>query len=209
MRTETIRDVDVKDRPVLVRVDFNVPLDKRTRQVMDDTRIRAALPTIRELIDRGAKVILSSHLGRPDGKVVESLRLDPVAKRLSELLGRTVKTIDVAVGPEAQAAIQAMQPGDILLLENIRFYPGEEANDPEFARQLAELAQIYVNDAFGTAHRAHASTEGVATYLPAYAGLLMEKEVVDREALREVLEAPGAAERSTEDHHRAGDREGP
>ena len=177
MRSETIRDIDVKDRPVLVRVDFNVPLDKQTRQVIDDTRIRAALPTIRYLVDHGAKVILCSHLGRPDGKVVESLRLDPVAKRLSELLGRPVKKIDVAVGPEAQAAVQSVQPGDILVLENIRFYPGEEENDPEFVRQLAELAQIFVNDAFGTAHRAHASTEGVATYLPAYAGLLMEKEV--------------------------------
>ncbi|TAK32101.1 MAG: phosphoglycerate kinase [Chloroflexota bacterium] len=187
MRTETIRDVDVKSRPVLVRVDFNVPLDKQTRQVMDDTRIRAALPTIRYLIDHGAKVILCSHLGRPDGKIVEALRLDPVAKRLSELLGQPVKKIGAAVGPEAQAAEQAMKPGEVLLLENIRFYPGEESNDPDFARELSSLAQIYVNDAFGTAHRAHASTEGVATFLPAYAGLLMEKEI---EALSRALTNP-------------------
>src|SRR3990170_4222873 len=129
MRTETIRDVDVRGKRVLVRVDFNVPLDKQTRQVTDDTRIRAALPTIRYLIDHGAKTILCSHLGRPDGKVVENLRLDPVAARLAELLGRPVTKVNEAVGPEARAAVEAMKPGDVVLLENVRFYPGEERND--------------------------------------------------------------------------------
>ena len=173
---KTIRDVDVDGKRVLVRVDFNVPQDK-SGQITDDTRIRASLPTIEYLRQHGARVILASHLGRPKGKVVESMRLDPVAERLSALLGIPVRKLNAAIGPEVREAVLAMRPGDVLLLENLRFYPEEEANDSTFARQLASLADLYVNDAFGTAHRAHASTEGVAHYLPAVAGLLMEKEL--------------------------------
>ncbi len=173
---KTIRDVDVDGRRVLVRVDFNVPQDE-AGQVTDDTRIRAALPTIEYLRQHGARVILASHLGRPKGKVVQGMRLDPVAERLSALLGAPVRKLDAAIGPEVREAVLAMRPGDVLLLENLRFYPEEEANEPTFARQLASLADLYVNDAFGTAHRAHASTEGVAHYLPAVSGLLMAKEI--------------------------------
>lgn len=173
---KTIRDADVDGRRVLVRVDFNVPQDD-AGQVTDDTRIRAALPTIEYLRQHGARVILASHLGRPKGKVVEKLRLDPVADRLSALLGQPVRKLNDAIGPEVREAVLAMRPGDVVLLENLRFYAEEEANDPAFARQLASLADLYVNDAFGTAHRAHASTEGVAHYLPAVAGLLMAKEL--------------------------------
>ena len=176
MAKKSIRDVDVKGKRVLVRVDFNVPLDKQG-EITDDTRIVAALPTIRYLIDNGASVILMSHLGRPDGKVVDRLRLDPVAKRLSELLGKRVAKTDDCVGPAVKEAVSRLGPGDVLLLENLRFHPEEEANDPTFARQLAELGDIYVNDAFGTAHRAHASTAGVAGFLRAVAGFLMEKEI--------------------------------
>lgn len=158
---KTIRDVDVDGKRVLVRVDFNVPQDK-SGQITDDTRIRASLPTIEYLRQHGARVILASHLGRPKGKVVESMRLDPVAERLSALLGIPVRKLNAAIGPEVREAVLAMRPGDVLLLENLRFYPEEEANDSTFARQLASLADLYVNDAFGTAHRAHASTEGVA-----------------------------------------------
>jgi len=175
MNKKTIRDVDVQGQRVLVRVDFNVPLAEG--EVADDTRIRAALPTIQYLLDRQATVILCSHLGRPKGQVVEDLKMDPVGRRLSELLGRPVTKLDDCVGPEVQAAIQASQPGDVFLLENTRFHPEEKANDPDFAAQLASLADLFVNDAFGSAHRAHASTEGVAHYLPAVAGLLMEKEL--------------------------------
>lgn len=177
MRKKTVRDIDVTGKRVLVRVDFNVPLDKATRTVLDDTRIRAALPTIRYLRERGARVILCSHLGRPDGQVREDLRLAPVAARLSELLGAPVRTASDCVGPEVEAAAAALGPGDVLLLENLRFHPEEEANDPAFAKRLASLAEVFVNDAFGTAHRAHASTAGVAAYLPAVAGFLMEKEI--------------------------------
>ena len=185
MNKKTIRDVDVQGKKVLVRVDFNVPLAEG--EVADDTRIRAALPTIQYLLDRGATVILCSHLGRPKGQVVEALKMDPVARRLSELLGRPVIKLDDCVGPEVQAAIQASRPGDLFLLENTRFHPEEKANDPAFAAQLASLADLFVNDAFGSAHRAHASTEGVAHYLPAVAGLLMEKEL---EFLGQALAAP-------------------
>ncbi|KUK36827.1 MAG: phosphoglycerate kinase [Clostridia bacterium] len=186
MKLRTIREIDVGEKKVLVRVDFNVPLDDQGN-VTDDTRIKAALPTIRYLLDRRARVILMSHLGRPKGKVVEGLRMTGVARRLGELLGQEVKRVDECVGPEVEKAVQDLRPGEVLLLENLRFHPEEEKNDPEFARKLASLADIYVNDAFGTAHRAHASTAGVASYLPAFAGFLMEKEV---KALGSILTDP-------------------
>jgi phosphoglycerate kinase len=175
MNKKTIRDVDVKGKRVLVRVDFNVPLAEG--KVSDDTRIRAALPTIQYLLDRDAAIILCSHLGRPGGKVEDDLRMDPVAQRLAELLDRPVKKLDDCIGPEVEAAARAAKPGDVILLENTRFHPEEKQNDPAFAAKLASLADLYVDDAFGSAHRAHASTEGVAHYLPAVAGLLMEKEL--------------------------------
>jgi len=173
---KTIREKDVAGKRVLVRVDFNVPLDAE-QHIIDDTRIRAALPTINYLLQQRAAVILMSHLGRPDGRVVEKLRMTPVARRLGELLGQPVATAADCVGAEVEAAARALQPGEILLLENVRFHQAEEQNEVAFARQLAALGELYVNDAFGTAHRAHASTEGVARYLPAVAGFLMEKEL--------------------------------
>ncbi|MDD3654536.1 MAG: phosphoglycerate kinase, partial [Desulfotomaculaceae bacterium] len=176
MNKKTVRDLNVSGKRVLVRVDFNVPVGK-DGQVSDDTRIRAALPTINYLLDQKAKVILVSHLGRPKGKVDDKYRMDPVARRLSELLGQPVTKVDDCVGKLAQSAVDKMPLGDVVLLENVRFHPEEEKNNEDFARQLAELADIYVNDAFGTAHRAHASTEGVANFLPAAAGLLMEDEL--------------------------------
>ncbi len=185
MDKKTIRDVDVQGKRVLVRVDFNVPLKEGA--VADDTRIRAALPTINYLLEHGAAVILCSHLGRPKGKIVPELRMNPVAERLAELLDRPVKKLDDCVGPEVEAAVGAMQPGDVVLLENTRFHPEEKANDAQFARQMAGLAELYVNDAFGAAHRAHASNVGVAQYLPAVAGFLMEKEL---EFLGKAVEAP-------------------
>jgi phosphoglycerate kinase len=167
---------DLAGKRVLVRADFNVPLDDQGN-ITDDTRIRAALPTIQELTSKGAKVILCSHFGRPKG-VDDSLRLTPVANRLSELLGKTVVKTDDCIGDEAAAKVGALQNGDVLLLENVRFYKEEEKNDPEFAKKLASVADLYVNDAFGTAHRAHASTEGVTHYLkPSVAGFLIEKEL--------------------------------
>ena len=172
---KTIRDVDVQGKRLLVRLDLNVPLQEGA--VADDTRIRAALPTIQYLLDRNATLILCSHLGRPKGQVQEDLKMDPVARRLAELLERPVTKLDDCVGPEVEAAVAKAEPGDVILLENTRFHPEEKANDPEFARRLASLAEIFVNDAFGSAHRAHASTEGVAHYLPAVAGFLMEKEL--------------------------------
>src|SRR6266566_3619885 len=176
MNKKTIRDIDLAGKRVIVRVDFNVPLDSE-RHITDDTRIRAALPTIRYLLDQGAAVILMSHLGRPDGKVVDTLRLAPAAQRLSELLGRPVEMATDCIGPEVEAQAKALQPGQVLLLENLRFHKEEEKNNPDFARQLAALGEVYVNDAFGTAHRAHASTEGVTHDLPGVAGFLMEKEI--------------------------------
>ena len=176
MNKKTIRDIDVAGKRVLVRVDFNVPLDAE-QHITDDTRIKAALPTIQYLLDNGAAVVLMSHLGRPKGQVVETMRLTPVARRLSELLGRPVEVATECIGPEVEAQAKALQPGQVLLLENLRFHKEEEKNDPAFAHQLAALGQIYVNDAFGTAHRAHASTEGVTHDLPGVAGFLMEKEI--------------------------------
>ncbi len=173
---KTVRDIGVDGKKVLVRVDFNVPLDAE-QHITDDTRIVAALPTIEYLLDHQAAVILMSHLGRPDGKAVDKMRLAPVAQRLAALLHRPVETTTDCIGPEAISKASALQSGQVLLLENLRFHKEEEKNNAEFARQLASLGEIYVNDAFGSAHRAHASTEGVAHYLPSVAGFLMEKEI--------------------------------
>ena len=170
-----LKDGELKGKKVLVRVDFNVPMDKQ-QNITDDMRIRAALPTIRYLIDRGAKVILVSHLGRPDG-VTEGLRMNPIAKRLEELLGRKVIKLNDCIGEEVETAISKMVSGEIVMLENVRFHPEEEENDAAFSKQLAALADVYVNDAFGTAHRAHASTEGVAHILPGVCGFLIQKEL--------------------------------
>jgi phosphoglycerate kinase len=175
MNKKTIRDMDFKNKRVLVRVDFNVPL--KDGKVTDDTRIRAALPTIKTLMGAGAKVMLASHLGRPKGGPDPKYSLAPAAARLSELLGVPVPLAPDCVGPAAEEASAKLQPGQVLVLENVRFHPEEEKNDPAFAKKLAALAEVYVNDAFGSAHRAHASTEGVAKFLPAVAGLLMEKEI--------------------------------
>jgi len=179
MNKMTIRDIDVQGKRALVRVDFNVPFDKETGRILDDSRLRAALPTIQYLREHGARVILCSHLGRPNGKVVEEMRMSRVGvgDRLSELLGAPVHTLYHVIGPKAVEATQALKPGEVILLENVRFFPEEEANDPKMSHALAELADIYVDDAFGTAHRAHASTVGIASYLPAVAGFLMEKEI--------------------------------
>ncbi len=176
MNKKTVRDLDVAHKKVLVRVDFNVPMDEQGN-ITDDTRIREALPTIQYLLEQKAKVILISHLGRPKGKVVDQLRLGPVANRLSELLGKPVLKTEDSIGPSAADAVAKMDSGGIVLLENIRFYPEEEKNDAEFARKISGLGDIFVLDAFGTAHRAHASTVGIASYLPAVAGFLMEKEL--------------------------------
>jgi phosphoglycerate kinase len=175
MDKKTVRDVDVKGKRVLVRVDFNVPL--KDGVVADDRRIRAALPTIQYLLDQGAAVVLMSHLGRPKGEPKPEFRMDSVADRLSQLLGQRVIKLDDCVGPEVESAVQPAKPGDVILLENTRFKPGETKNDPVLAEGLAALGEVYVNDAFGTAHRAHASTAGVAQHLPAVAGFLMEKEL--------------------------------
>ncbi|MEK3857053.1 phosphoglycerate kinase [Cytobacillus sp. FSL H8-0458] len=175
MNKKSVKDVELKGKRVFCRVDFNVPM--KEGQVTDETRIKAALPTIEYLMNQGAKVILASHLGRPKGSFVEELRLTPVAKRLSELLGKEVKKADEAYGDSVKAMVDTLSEGDVLLLENVRFYSGEEKNDPELAKAFAELADVYVNDAFGAAHRAHASTEGIAQHLPAVSGLLMEKEL--------------------------------
>ncbi|WP_260286287.1 phosphoglycerate kinase [Peribacillus aracenensis] len=175
MNKKSIKDIELKGKRVFCRVDFNVPM--QDGEISDDTRIKAALPTISYLTEQGAKVILASHLGRPKGQVVEELRLAPVAKRLSELSGKDVQQAEEAYGENVQSIIANMQNGEILLLENVRFYPGEEKNDQELAKSFAALADVYVNDAFGAAHRAHASTEGIAHHLPAVAGLLMEKEL--------------------------------
>lgn len=188
--TTSVKELSKKDlagKRVLVRVDFNVPQDSEGK-ITDDSRIRAALPTIQYLIENDAKIILVSHLGRPKGKVVESMRMDPIAKRLGELIKQDVMKLDEAIGPDVKGKLASLEDGKVALLENIRFYEGEEKNDPEFSKSLAELAELYVNDAFGTAHRAHASTEGVTSYLsPAVAGLLMTSEL---EMLGTKLENP-------------------
>jgi phosphoglycerate kinase len=176
MNKKTIKDIDVSSKRALVRVDFNVPMEGG--QVTDDRRIRAALPTIQYLLDHGASVVLMSHLGRPKDGPDPKFEMGPVAARLSKLLGKPVKKLDDCVGPEVEAAVKAMQPGDVTLLENTRFHKEEKKNDPDFAAQLAALGEVYVNDAFGSAHRAHASTEGVTqTLRPAVAGFLLEKEL--------------------------------
>jgi len=185
VKKKSIADVDVRGKRVFCRVDFNVPLEGG--RVADDTRIRAALPTIRHLTERGAKVILASHLGRPKGQVKEELRLTPVAGRLSELLGKPVDKADEVIGPSVTERVARLEEGQILLLENVRFQPGEEKNDPDLAKAFADLADLYVNDAFGAAHRAHASTEGIARHLPAVAGFLLQREL---EVLGEALESP-------------------
>src|SRR5512146_2461637 len=187
----SVRDVDVTGKRVFVRVDFNVPLEDG--KVTDDSRIRASLPTIKYLLSHGARVILASHLGRPDGKVQDGLRLRPVAERLSQLLGRTIPVTGDALGIGTVDAVKRLRNGELLLLENLRFHAAEEKNDPAFAQQLADYAEIYVNDAFGTAHRAHASTVGVAQVLPAYAGFLMEREIQSLSKLLEAPERPFAA----------------
>lgn len=185
MPKKTVRDIPVAGKRVLVRVDFNVPLENG--RVADDTRIRAALPTIEYLVTQGAKTILCSHLGRPQGKPDPRYSLQPVAERLGQLLQRAVPLAPNCVGPQVAALVTALRPGEVLLLENLRFHAEEEANEEGFARALAALAEVYVNDAFGAAHRAHASTAGVAAYLPAVAGFLMEKELT---FLGQALAAP-------------------
>ncbi|MBU4590115.1 MAG: phosphoglycerate kinase [Candidatus Omnitrophica bacterium] len=177
MDKKTIRDIDIKGKRVLVRVDFNVPLNKDLK-IDDDTRIKAALPTIKYAVEAGARVILMSHLGRPKGKVQDDMRLTPVGERLSELLGRPVKKLDDCIGDDVKKAVSLMKDGDVVLLENLRFYAEETKNDAGFAKKLASLGEVYVNDAFGTAHRAHASTEGVTKFLKvAVAGFLLAKEI--------------------------------
>ncbi|MDP2718863.1 MAG: phosphoglycerate kinase [Dehalococcoidia bacterium] len=186
MNKLTVKDIDVTGKRVLVRVDFNVPVGK-DGSISDDTRIRASLPTIEYLIKKRCRIVLCSHFDRPDGKVVESMRLAPVAKRLSELLGVHVEALKDCIGPEVEAAVSKLRDGEIALLENVRFHPGEESNKPEFALALSRLADVYVNDAFGASHRSHASVVGVAQYLPAVSGFLMEKEI---DSLGGALENP-------------------
>lgn len=185
MNKKTVRDINVAGKRVFLRADLNVPLDDG--KITDDTRIRASLPTLVYLLEHGASVILASHLGRPKGKVNDGLRLKPVADRLSQLLGRPVRMTGDALGPGVMTAVDKLRPGDMLLLENLRFHAEEEENDAEFAKALADMADVYVDDAFGSAHRAHASTEGITHHLPAVAGLLMEREV---SALSRLMEKP-------------------
>ena len=187
MSKKTVRDINVAGKKVLVRCDFNVPIDSQTGKITDNRRIRAAIPTIQYLLDNNAKVILCSHLGRPKGEVNPKYSLKPVAEELSKLLGKEVKLAKDVIGPDAEKLTSNMKNQDVVLLENVRFHKEEEKNDPEFAKKLASFAEIYVNDAFGTAHRAHASTAGVADYLPAVSGFLIEKEL---EFLGKALENP-------------------
>ncbi len=183
----TVRDIDISGKRVLVRVDFNVPLDEKTGAITDDNRIQATLPTIRYLIDRGARVILCSHLGRPGGKVVDKLRLTVVAQRLSQILGKQVGVTKDCIGSETEKSVKSLKDSDVLLLENLRFHSAEEMDSPVFARALARLADVYVNDAFGTSHRSHSSIVGITEYLPSVAGLLLEKEL---ETLGSILKNP-------------------
>ncbi len=192
MAKKTIRAIDVSGKRVLVRVDFNVPLDDQGN-ITDDTRIKAALPTLKYLLEHGASLVIMSHLGRPKGQVVESLRMNPVAGRLSELLGAKVIKMDEVVGDEVEKASRALKPGEIMMLENLRFDTGETSNDPKFAAALARLGDVYVDDAFGAAHREHASVVGVAKLLPAVAGFLMENEVSFLQGLLRNPERPFVA----------------
>jgi phosphoglycerate kinase len=187
MNKMTVRDIEVNDKRVLVRVDFNVPIDTKTGAITDDSRIRATLPTIKYLIERNARVILISHLGRPKGKVVDELRLTPIAQRLSQILGQQVGVAVNCIGPEVEKSVETLRDGDVLLLENLRFHSDEETGSADFAKSLARLGDVFVNDAFGTSHRAHASIAGIAHYLPAVAGLLLEKEI---NTLGNLLENP-------------------
>jgi len=192
MPKRTVEDIEVKGKKVLLRVDFNVPLNRNTGAISDDSRIRASLLTVKYLVDHKAKLIICSHLGRPEGKVVKNLRMAPIAERLSQLMGLPVSMASDCIGQEVESEVKKLKEGDILVLENLRFHPEEEANDAVFAQKLAKLADIYINDAFGTAHRAHASTVGVAKYLPAVAGFLMNKELKVLEKLLHNPERPSA-----------------
>ncbi|WP_286925431.1 MULTISPECIES: phosphoglycerate kinase [Lysinibacillus] len=185
LNKKTMKDIEVKGQRVFVRVDFNVPMADGV--ITDDTRIRAAIPTIEYLVEQGAKVILASHLGRPKGEVKEEMRLTAVGVRLAELIGKPVTKLDESIGKEVEKAVTNMQDGDILLLENVRFHAGEEKNDPALAEAFSKLADVYVNDAFGAAHRAHASTEGIAKHVPAVSGFLMQKEL---DVLGKALSSP-------------------
>ena len=190
MNKMTVRDIEVAGKRVLVRVDFNVPIDARTGAITDDSRIRAAIPTIKYLLERKARVIIMSHFGRPKGKVVNEMRLKPVAQRLSQILGQPVGMAADCIGPEVEKSVKTLKAREILLLENLRFHAEEEAGNLDFAKALARLGDIFVNDAFGTSHRAHASIAGIAQYLPAVAGLLLEKEINTLGGLLERPEHP-------------------
>lgn len=193
LNKKTVRDIDVADKTVLLRVDFNVPFRPGTVEVSDDSRITSSLPTVRYLIERQCRVVLCAHLGRPKGKVVDELRMAPVSKQLCLLLDLPVSQSPDCVGPQISEAVQELGPGGILMLENVRFHPEEEANDDSFAQKLASMADLYINDAFGAAHRAHASIEAVARFLPAVAGLLMERELRHLGGLLEAPERPFVA----------------
>jgi phosphoglycerate kinase len=187
MNKMTVSDIEVNDKRILVRVDFNVPLDEKTGAITDDSRIRAAIPTIKYLIERNARVILISHLGRPRGKVVDKLRLTNVHRRLSQILGQQVGIATDSIGPKVEKSVEALRSGNVLLLENLRFHADEETGSTAFAQSLARLGEIFVNDAFGTSHRAHASISGIAKYLPAVAGLLLDREI---KTLSSILNKP-------------------
>lgn len=188
MKIRTLREADLKNKVVLLRVDFNVPLEDG--EITEDTRMKRALPTIEYILEQNTKLIIMSHLGRPKGEVKEDLKLDPVAKHLSKLINRPVKKLDHCIGPDIEKAVKAMKPGDVVLLENTRFYKEEEKNDPEFSKKLSELGEIYINDSFGTAHRKHASTYGIAKHIPTYAGFIIENEVKQLTELSETKSRP-------------------